>query len=234
MSPDDPLAGLKREAAERAVAEVRSGMVVGLGTGSTATLAVDAIGRRMREEGLDIVGIPTSERTAAQARSLGIQLSDFGSHDVIDLTLDGADAVERGTLTLIKGLGGALLREKIVAAASRRMIVMVDQTKLRGPLGSFCPVPVEVTRFGWQATRRHLVGLGVEPVLRSVAAGEPLVTDGGNLILDCSFGPIPDARALQQEIKKIPGVVETGLFIDIADRVIIAADHGIEILQSED
>jgi ribose 5-phosphate isomerase A len=229
----DPLSPLKALAAKRAVAEIRSGMVVGLGTGSTAALAVDEIGRRMREDGLEIVGIPTSERTAQQAARLGIPLTDFAAHDAVDVTIDGADAVERRTLSLIKGLGGALLREKIVAAASRSMIVMVDDTKLRGPLGSFCPVPVEVTRFGWQATRRHLAGLGADPVLRSVAGGDPLVTDGGNFILDCAFGTIANAADLQNRIKQIPGVVETGLFIGIATQVIVAGADGIQVLISD-
>jgi ribose 5-phosphate isomerase A len=227
----DPLAELKRAAAEEAVAEIADGMVVGLGTGSTAALAVEAIGRRRREEGLRILGLPTSERTAAQATALGIELTDFAAHDTVDLTIDGADAVERGTLTLIKGLGGALLREKIVASASRRMIVMVDATKLRGPLGSFCPVPVEVTRFGWQVTRRRLGELGAHAALRIVAGGEPFVTDGGNHIIDCDFGPITAPAALEPRLKSIAGVVETGLFVAIATKVVIASASGIERLE---
>ncbi|HLY56123.1 MAG TPA: ribose-5-phosphate isomerase RpiA [Stellaceae bacterium] len=221
---------LKRQAAEHAVAEIRDGMVVGLGTGSTAKLAVDAIGRRVREEGIRILGIPTSERTAAQAAGLGIPLTDFGAHDSIDLTIDGADAVERGTLALIKGLGGALLREKIVASSSRQMTVIVDESKLRGPLGSFCPVPVEVTRFGWQATRRKLAGLCRMAVLRMAAGGETFVTDGGNHIVDCDFGPIADAAAVERSLKSIAGVVETGLFVAIATKVIVASSGGIEVL----
>jgi ribose 5-phosphate isomerase A len=227
----DPLAPLKRVAAEHAIAEIESGMVIGLGTGSTATLAVDAIGRRVREEGLKIVGIPTSERTAAQAQALGIPLSDFGHHSVLDLTIDGADAVQRGTLALIKGLGAALLREKIVAAASRRMTVMVDDSKLRGPIGSFCPVPVEVTRFGWQATERKLVESGAKTILRHAADGQPLVTDGGNYIVDCDFGAIEDPGTLAVRLKQLVGVVETGLFIGIASTVIIASASGVEILK---
>ncbi len=220
----------KRQAAEQAVALIQSGMVVGLGTGSTAALAVDAIGRRMRDEGLAITGIPTSERTAEQARGLGIPLSDFSQHDRLDLTIDGADAVQPGTLALIKGLGGALLREKIVAAASARMIVIVDDTKLRGPLGSFCPVPVEVTRFGWQATRRRLAELAGTAVLRCVAGGAPFITDGGNHIIDCDFGAIADAAQIQSQIRLIPGVVESGLFVGIATEVIIAGADGVKIL----
>jgi ribose 5-phosphate isomerase A len=221
---------LKRVAAEHAVAGIESGMVVGLGTGSTAALAVAALGRRIREEGLNIVGIPTSERTAAQARELGIPLSGFEQHSSIDLTIDGADAVERGSLSLIKGLGAALLREKIVAAASRRMTVMVDETKLRGPIGSFCPVPVEIVRFGWQSTERQLREAGAETTLRLEADGQTLTTDGGNYIVDCRFGAIADASDLANRLKQIVGVVETGLFIGIATTVIVAAASGVEIL----
>jgi len=221
---------LKQIAAEQAVAGIESGMVVGLGTGSTAALAVAVLGRRIREEGLHIVGIPTSERTAAQARELGIPLSGFEQHSSIDLTIDGADAVERGSLSLIKGLGAALLREKIVAAASRRMIVMVDETKLRGPIGSFCPVPVEIVRFGWQSTERQLRETGATTILRLDPDGNPLITDGGNYIVDCSFGAIADAADLAQRLKQIVGVVETGLFIGIATSVIVAATAGVEIL----
>lgn len=222
---------LKQRAAEHAVAGIESGMVVGLGTGSTAALAVAAIGRRIREEGLKIVGIPTSERTAAQARELGIELSGFEQHSTIDLTIDGADAVERGSLSLIKGLGAALLREKIVAAASRRMTVMVDETKLRGPIGSFCPVPVEIVKFGWQSTERQLLEAGATTILRLESDGSPLITDGGNYIVDCSFGAISDAAELAYRLKQIVGVVETGLFIGIATTVIVATATGVEILE---
>lgn len=224
------LSALKQVAAVRAVAEVESGMVLGLGTGSTATLAVAELGRRQREEGLKIIGIPTSERTAAQARELEIPLSDFATHQSLDLTIDGADAVERGTLSMIKGLGGALLREKIVAAASDRMTAIVDDTKLRGPIGSFCPVPIEVTPFGWQVTRRHIEALGAEAVLRPGTGDQPYVTDGGNFILDGQFGAIADAAALDEAIRRIVGVIETGLFIGIATQVIVAGAGGIEIL----
>ena len=145
---------LKRQSAEIAVAAVEDGMVVGLGTGSTAKIAVDLLGERVRA-GLRIVGVPTSERTASQARELGIPLGELADHPELDLTIDGADEVHTGTLDLIKGLGGALVREKIVAAASRRMIVIVDESKLVPRLGGV-RLPVEVVRFGWQATLRHL------------------------------------------------------------------------------
>jgi len=231
MTEQDPALALKRAAAEHAAAAVEDGMVLGLGTGSTAKLAVDALARRMREEGIRITGIPTSEATAAQANSLGIPLTDFAHHTEIDLTIDGADAVQRGTLDLIKGLGGALLREKIVAAASKRMLVIVDESKLTEPFGGHTPVPVEVTRFGWQSTERRIAALGAKPKLRRSGDGQPLVTDGGNFILDCDFGPIADAAGLAQRIKSQVGVIETGLFIGLATEVIIAAPGGVTTLK---
>jgi ribose 5-phosphate isomerase A len=226
----DAAAALKRAAAERAVADVSDGMVLGLGTGSTAALAVEALAARIRDEDLHIVGVPTSERTAAQATALGITLTDLATHPKLDLIIDGADAVERGSLSLIKGLGGALLREKIVACASHRMTVIVDDSKLRGPLGSFCPVPVEIVKFGWQATFAKLVDMGAAAALRTGTDGAPFVTDGGNLIADCNFGEIADAAALAAGVKAITGVVESGLFIGIATQVIVASASGIHVL----
>ena len=219
---------LKRQAAEAALAEISDGMVVGLGTGSTAAIAVDLLGARVRQ-GMRVTGVPTSERTAEQARRLGIPLADLADHAELDLTIDGADQVHTGTLDLIKGLGGALLREKIVAAASRRMIVMVDESKLVPALGGPVRLPVEVVAFGWQATRRHLERTGAEPELRRDAAGAPYRTDGGNLILDCAV-PIPDPAALHTRLSLIPGVVETGLFIGLASRVIAGTPSGPRIL----
>jgi ribose 5-phosphate isomerase A len=219
---------LKRAAAEKAVETLRNGMVVGLGTGSTAALAIEAIGRRVAAEGLEIVGIPTSEATASQAHRLGITLGDPAVRDRIDVTIDGADSVELETLALIKGLGGALLREKIVACASDRMIAIVDESKI---VASFDgrPVPVEIVRFGWEATQRRLAALGGRPVLRLGAGGMPRVTDGGNAILDCAFTGIDDWAALHARLKGIVGVVETGLFIDIATEVIVASSDGVRV-----
>lgn len=220
---------LKRQAAEAAVADVMDGMVVGLGTGSTAAMAVEALAVRM-QAGLRFVGIPTSERTAAQARALGIPLVDFADHPRIDLTIDGADEVHTGTLDLIKGLGGALLREKIVAAASRRMTVVVDESKLVPALGQV-RLPVEVAAFGWQATCAHLRDAGATPVLRAGPDG-PYRTDGGNLILDCTFlAGIPDPAALQARLKAVTGVIETGLFIGLATRIIAGTGSGPRILE---
>ena len=180
---------LKRAAALRAIEFVEDGMVVGLGTGSTAYFVVAGLGERVAK-GLNIVGIPTSERTATQARKLNIHLATFAEHQHIDLTIDGADEVERGSLQLIKGLGGALLREKIVAAAGDRLVIVVDQEKLVDRLGDHTPVPVEVTQFGWQATAARLTALGARPELRHAAEDHPFITDGGNYILDCRFARI--------------------------------------------
>jgi ribose 5-phosphate isomerase A len=222
---------LKRAAAEAAVELVQDGMVVGLGTGSTAAFAVDALARRHRQ-GLRFVGIPTSERTAEQAKALGIPITSFAEHQWIDLTIDGADEVECGTLNLIKGLGGALLREKIVAAASRGLAIIVDGTKLVDRLGTRVPVPVEVVAFGLDATRAALEGLGASVRLRLSPAGDPFVTDGDNRILDCSFGPIADPAGLEKRIERVVGVIESGLFISRANLVFVADAAGVHRLDS--
>jgi ribose 5-phosphate isomerase A len=219
---------LKRAAAKRAVEFVESGMVVGLGTGSTAGFVADELAARIAL-GLAVVAIPTSEHTAVLARQLGIPLASFAEHRRIDLAIDGADEVQRRTLDLIKGRGGALLREKIVAAASRRFIVVVDQEKLVDRLGEHMPVPVEVAQFGWQATAAALEKLGAEAELRQ-AGGQPFVTDGGNFILDCHFGPIDDPQRTERLIKMTVGVVESGLFIGRSSAVIVATDSGVDIM----
>ncbi len=222
---------LKQDAALRAVEFVEDGMTVGLGTGSTAYFVVEGLGARVAK-GLKIVGIPTSERTATQARSLGIPLATFAEHPGIDLTIDGADEVERRSLDLIKGLGGALLREKIVAAASRRLIIVVDQEKLVDTLGDHTPVPVEVVQFGWQAAAAALARLGAEPVLRHAHEDHPFITDGGNYTLDCRFPRITDAKELERQIISIVGVVDCGLFIGRASAVVVAATDGIHVLNA--
>jgi ribose 5-phosphate isomerase A len=206
-------------------------MVIGLGTGSTAAFAVEALARRHRQ-GLHFLGIPTSERTAAQASAAGIPLTSFAQHRQIDLTIDGADEVERGTLNLIKGLGGALLREKIVAAASRRLAIVVDGSKLVDRLGTHRPVPAEVVAFGLEATQAALEVLGASARLRLSQAGDPFVTDNGNRILDCSFGSIADPARLEERIRHIVGVVESGLFISRADPVFVADAGGVHRLDS--
>ena len=220
---------LKLAAALRAIEYVEDGMVVGLGTGSTAYFVVEGLGARVAQ-GLRIIGIPTSERTASQARKLNIALATFAEHPRIDLTIDGADEVERGSLNLIKGLGGALLREKIVAAASDRLVIVVDHDKLVGRLGDHTPVPVEVTQFGWQATEAALAKLGAAPTLRHAHEDHPFITDGGNYILDCRFTRIDDARELESRIRMIVGVVESGLFVGRASAVVVAAADGTEVL----
>lgn len=221
----------KRAAAEAAVALVEDGMVVGLGTGSTAAYAVEALARRDRQ-GLRFLGIPTSEQTAARAKAAGIALTSFAEHQQIDLTIDGADEVEGGTLNLIKGLGGALLREKIVAAASRRLAIIVDATKLVDRLGTHTPVPVEAVTFGLESTRAALEKLGATIRLRQSSSGEPFVTDSGNRILDCSFGTIADPARLEECIGRVVGVVESGLFIGRADLVFVADAAGVHRLDS--
>jgi len=220
---------LKRAAAQGALDYVKDGMVLGLGTGSTASYVVEALGARVAD-GLRIVGIPTSERTAAHARGLGIPLATFAEYQRIDLTIDGADEVERGTLNLIKGLGGALLREKIVAAASRELVIVVDQAKLVPRLGDHSPVPVEVAQFGWQSTAAALAKLGTQPELRFAAEDHPFITDGGNYILDCRFAGIADPPLLERQIAMIVGAVECGLFVGRSSAVIVASADGVEVL----
>ena len=222
---------LKREAAEAAIELVQDGMVIGLGTGSTASFAVEALARRHRQ-GLRFRGLPTSESTARHASAVGIPLTSFAADRQIDLTIDGADEVELGTLNLIKGLGGALLREKIVAAASRRLAIIVDDLKLVDRLGTHVPVPVEVVEFGLQPSWAALEALGATAKLRLTQTGKPFVTDGGNRILDCNFGPIVDPARLDERIRRIVGVVERGLFINRADWVFVAAATGVRRLTS--
>jgi ribose 5-phosphate isomerase A len=224
---------LKRAAARRAVEFVEPGMVLGLGTGSTAGFVIDELARCIAESGLDIVAVPSSEHTAALARGLGIPLASFAEHRRIDLAIDGADEVARGSLDLIKGGGGALLREKIVAAASGRFIVVVDDEKLVDRLGTHMALPVEVTQFGWQATAAAIEEkFAASVALRRDAERrqEPFVTDGGNFILDCRFGPIADPATLECQLNMIVGVVENGLFVGRSSAVIVASEQGIEIL----
>jgi ribose 5-phosphate isomerase A len=216
----------KRAAAEAAVAQIQDGMIVGLGTGSTALLALDALAKRVRQ-GLRVTGVPTSERIAARARELDIALTTLNDHTHIDLDIDGADEVERGSLNLIKGKGGALLREKIVAAASYRFIVIADPSKLVERLGEKTAIPVEVARFGWKATAGKVESLGCRPALRLNADGSEFLSDGGNFILDCSFGPIADAQALARALDSIVGVMEHGLFLGMASVAIIGDANGV-------
>ena len=225
---DPKLDAAKRNAATSAVAAVEDKMVLGLGSGSTASMAIEMLGARVAQ-GLRITGIPTSERSAALARQVGIPLTDFARHRKLDLTIDGADQIEDGSLNLIKGLGGALLREKIVAEASARMIVIADHTKLVKLLGAATPLPVELVPFGWEIAIEKLRVLGCEAALRRAGA-EPFVTDGGHFIADCSFAAIPDAARLQERLRRITGVVETGLFVGLASRAILGHEDGVTVL----
>lgn len=218
----------KKAAAEAAAALVEDGMVLGLGTGSTANLFLEALGRRLAADGLRVTGIPTSRQTEELARASGIPLSSFAEHAQIDLTVDGADEIERGTVCLIKGHGGALLREKIVAAASRRMVVVADESKLVDCLGSLVSVPVEVVRFGWQSTARSLGKIGGNPSLRLGKDNTPYVTDGGNFIMDCAFGPIRDPKDVAHQLDHVVGVVEHGLFLKYVSEAIVAGRSGVK------
>jgi ribose 5-phosphate isomerase A len=222
---------LKREAARRAVELIQPGMKLGLGTGSTARHLVELLGERVKD-GLSIVGVPTSEKTAELARAAGVSVATLDDYPELDLTIDGADEVD-GALRLIKGGGGALLREKIVASASKRMVVIADATKYVAQLGAFA-LPVEVVPFGLAATRRHIarVSAGLDcrgPIeLRRTSAGDLFVTDGGHYILDCAFGAIGDPEALALALQAIPGIVEHGLFIGVASAAILAGSDGLK------
>ncbi len=221
----------KREAAARALQLVKPGMKLGLGSGTTARRFVDLVGGRVKA-GLEIRCVATSEATEAQAKALGIPLGTLDDIPELDLTVDGADEVDP-KLNLIKGGGGALLREKIVASASRRMVVIADSTKLVPRLGAF-PLPIEVVPFGLAATRRHIerafAELGLAGPIRLRGEPTPFVTDGGHYILDCSLRAIPDPKALSEILSPIPGIVEHGLFVGLARAAIIAGAEGVEVL----
>jgi ribose 5-phosphate isomerase A len=220
----------KQMAAERGAALVESGMILGLGSGTTSTLAVQAIGRRLREGSLrDVVGVPSSSAIAAVAREVGVPLTTLDEHPVLDLNLDGADEVDPN-LNLIKGLGGALLWEKIVAVASRRVAILVDESKLVDRLGSKAPLPVEVVPFGWRTHIPFIESLGGKAVFRTNPDGRPFVTDEGNYILDCRFDGIPDPAVLEARLLNRAGIVGTGLFLGIAHQVIIGRASGVEVL----
>ena len=227
----------KAAAAERALEYVESGMRLGLGTGSTAAKFVDLLGKKV-STGLDVVCVATSQATQAQAEALGIRMSTLDDTPFLDLTVDGADEVD-GDLRLIKGGGGALLREKIVATASGRMVVIADAAKKVETLGAF-PLPLEVVPFGLTATRNMITALAADAgcegdlKVRMLPGGKPFLTDSGNLILDCHFGRIEEPEELDEALKLIPGVVENGLFIGIADLAVIAGASGITLIGAEE
>lgn len=222
---------LKRKAAERAVALVEDGMKLGLGTGSTARHVLELIAdRRRRGQLADIAGVPTSRTTENLARELGIPLTTLDKHPRLDLAIDGADEVDPH-LNLIKGWGGALLWEKIVASAAERLVIVVDETKLVERLGDRGPLPVEVVPFAYQIHMPFLEDLGGKPKLREKEGGMPFVSDGGHYIIDCFFeNGISDPWRLEAELKHRSGIVDTGLFLDMAESVVVAAEGGIDVL----
>ena len=224
MSVDE----LKRAAAEKAVLQVKSGMTLGLGTGSTTRFAVVKIGELWQSGQLpDLIAVPPSEATAALARQYDIPLTTLDENPVIDLVIDGADEVDY-SLNLIKGLGGALLREKMVELAARRFVVVVDEGKLSERLGLVSPLPVELARFGWRYQARWLETLGCNPALRG-GEEKPYVTDNGNYILDCTFsGGIGDLENIAAQLQSRVGVVEHGLFLNMASEVLVASPDGVK------
>ncbi len=219
---------LKRKAGEKAVEYIKDGMVVGLGTGSTVKYTILKLGELVKE-GLDIIGIPTSIATEKLAKERGIKLGSIDDYQVIDLTIDGADEVDKN-LNLIKGGGGALLREKIIAHASKYEIIVVDESKVKNILGDF-PLPIEIVKFGYKRTMNVLSTLGCNPSLR-VKNGETYITDNGNYIIDCKFEKIENPAELERKIDEIPGVVEIGLFVGLANKIIIGKKDKIEIMTS--
>jgi len=222
---------LKKLAAEYAVREVRDRMVLCLGTGSTTAFAVAAIGERWRRGELEgVVGIPTSERTAEQARQYGLPLATLAEFPRVDLAIDGADEVDPA-LDLIKGLGGALLREKQVELAAERFIVIIDDSKLVPRLGTRAPLPVEVERSTWQSQLEPLAALGCEPILRG--GDQPFVTDNGNYVIDCRFAAGLDATAVAAALEGRAGVLAHGLFLGMATEVMVAATTGVRVMQRE-
>ncbi len=227
MTPQDEF---KQKAAVIAVGFVEPGMVVGLGTGSTTQFALERLGERIRSGELrDVVGIPSSLRTEKAARDLGIPLTDFETHPLIDITIDGADEVDP-ELNLIKGGGGALLREKVLAQATRHNIIIVDESKLAPRLGTKWALPVEVVPFARPAEERFLASMGAAVTLRS-KGGRPVTTDQGNLLLDAAFGPMENPAAIAEKLNGRAGIVEHGLFIGLAHDVIVAGREGIRHLK---
>jgi ribose 5-phosphate isomerase A len=221
---------LKQQVAEHAALQVNDGMKLGLGSGTTMQYVLQALGTRMQDGTLrGLVGVPSSEATAHQARELGIPLGTLQDHPRLDLTIDGADEVDPA-LDLIKGLGGALLREKMVALASQQVLIVVDESKQVARLGTLAPLPVEVLPFGWSIHLPLLEQLGAMPRRRTLPNGQPYITDNGNFVVDCAFeSGIDDARALAEAICHQPGIIEHGLFLGIASEVAVATSAGIVI-----
>ena len=216
----------KQQAAVLAVKQIEESMIVGLGTGSTADLVTKRLAEQVAE-GFDVIGVPTSRKTAELAGSLGIPLRDLQDVEHIDLTIDGADEIQPGTLFALKGAGGALLREKLVALDSSKVILVVDDTKIVDLIGNNFAVPVEVVQFGWRVPARGLEALGATIEMRlDPTTGQPFVTDNDNYVLDAAFGPIGDPNQLSRRVKEITGVIEHGLFVGVVDEVIVAGADG--------
>jgi ribose 5-phosphate isomerase A len=220
---------MKQLACQRAAQEVQDGMVLGLGTGSTVYYFLQELGRMVRE-GIHVTGVPTSIRTAELATQLAIPLTTLDDQSHLDLAVDGADEVD-ANLNLVKGAGGALLREKIIAASADRFVVVVDDGKVVTQLGERYPLPVEVVPFGHNPAIRALEGLGARVTLRRGTDGQTWVSDNGNYILDCHFGPMPDPVALQKELLAIPAVVDSGLFLNMTEMAIVGQADGVCLLQ---
>ncbi|MEM2906223.1 MAG: ribose-5-phosphate isomerase RpiA [Candidatus Bathyarchaeia archaeon] len=219
----------KRKAAFQAAKLVNDNSVIGLGSGSTAALVIEELGRRVSSEKLRVLGVPTSYQAALAAAKAGVPLTSLDEHPVLDLAIDGADQVDRAW-NAIKGGGGCLTREKIVASAAREFVVVVDGEKMVETLGQNRPVPVEVLPFAVTPVLKRLEQMGASPVLRT-SGGKvgPTVTDNGNFILDADFGPIRDVRALEARVKMTPGVVEVGLFSEMIDRLIVGSRDGVRV-----
>ena len=223
---------LKKLAGVKAAEQVKDGMIVGLGTGSTVEYTLRKLGERVRNENLKIKGIPTSIHTKRIAKEEKIPLTTLDENPEIDLTIDGADEVD-SFLNLIKGGGGALTREKIIAFHSKREIIVVDDSKVVKALGIDFDLPVEVVKFAWQSTKKALEKFDCEVKLREIMENEPYITDNGNYILDCEFERIMEPEELERDINNIPGVVENGLFVDLVDEVIVGGKQGIVTLDKE-
>ena len=221
----------KRRVALEAVKEIQEGFIVGLGSGSTAAYVIQEIGRQILQEGLRVLGVPSSSQAMMLAVQSSIPLTTLDEHPILDLAIDGADQIDQ-KLNLIKGGGGALTREKIVASAAKQFVVVADETKLVEKLGTDCRVPVEVLPFALATATANIKELGGKPILReSKGKVGAVVTDNGNYILDVDFGPIDDAEELNRRLKLIPGVIETGIFVGMADLVYLGKPDGIVKLE---
>ena len=221
----------KKQAGEEAVKHIEDGMTIGLGTGSTVEYTLRKVGQ-MIQEGFKIQGIPTSIHTKRIAKEEKIPLTTLDEHPEIDITIDGADEVD-SNLNLIKGGGGALTREKIIAYNSKKVIIVVDDSKVVKALGIDFPLPVEIVKFGWTSTKKTLETFGCNVALREIMKGEPFITDNGNYILDCEFEYIENPEQMEIDINCIPGVVENGLFINLVSEVIVGSQQGILTLEKE-